>query len=178
MGRSIVTLLAMPVALASVPAVASPPATDSPEGPTPASAPEPGPSSDPNDARRAELRAEIKRGDRLVIGGGVVGGVGVITTLLAMPLLVTAAMERRDDTPGGPLDTEVSADELRFRERAGAVFLGSGLAITAVGATLLGLGITRRKKASRELRSLTVAPAVSLTGADERRLGLSLGLRF
>jgi hypothetical protein len=111
--------------------------------------------------RNRKLAAEGKKTDAMLIAGYVVGSVGLLFLLgSAGAFGAGAALDEGSEDNAGQDSTT-----------AGFVALGIGLGGVATGATLLGVGFSRRKKHQRG--ELTVAPALAPSFA-----GASLRLRF
>lgn len=105
------------------------------------------------------LSRESQKTDAMIIAGYVTGSIGLVALLVGFGGL------------GGAAAAEDAAPGQRTGRGVGYVGLGVGLAGVATGATLLGVGFSRRKKI-RE-RQLRVAPSVG-----RRSASLSFGMRF
>jgi hypothetical protein len=114
--------------------------------------------------RNRKLAAEGKKTDAMLIAGYVVGSVGLLFLLGAAGAFGAGAVLGQNSE-----DSEDNAGQ--GSTTAGFVALAIGLGGVATGATLLGVGFSRRKKHQRG--ELTIAPALAPSFA-----GASLRLRF
>lgn len=121
-----------------------------PEGPTPAPAPQ-GMSPEEH-ARMLEVNAERKKADRLILAGGIVGGVGVLAEIgLLIPFFWLASR------------IGYEAEEGERVPDFGTWFIAQGAAggaLIVAGGTLVLVGVVRRKSAPRRVdeRHLSFGP--------------------
>jgi hypothetical protein len=128
----------------------APAAAEAPPAAVPAATPVP---PAPPSPEIIELRDRQRKADRLAIGGYVVTGVGGLVCLVSMPLLISARIEKNKEAnffqeAGDP-------EAVRVKTRIGLAILGSGLGLAIVGVTLIGVGLTRKKRHTRELEELS-----------------------
>lgn len=114
-------------------------------------------------AENRRLSTEAKKADTMIIAGYVVGSVGLFFLLVGAGGLGAGAAV--DD------DTEDTAGAARTSRGVGYGGLALGVAGVAAGATLLGVGFSKRKKA--QARQVRVAPQIG-----PRSAGLGISGRF
>jgi hypothetical protein len=161
----IATATAVAIAMSSTVHAAEPePATPqdgvswgSEDEPTPAAAPAPvvtsAPTATPPSPQVLELRDRQRKAERIAISGYVVTGVGGLVCLLALPLLISARIEKNKEAnffqeAGDP-------ESVRTKTHVGIGMIGAGLGVAIVGGVLIGVGLTRKRRHTRELEELT-----------------------
>ncbi len=160
--------------------------------PVPPVVPAPPPVAVPSGARdddpeTAELRLAVSKGTRLTKAGAITGGIGLGAGLIFVggALILAANAQRRADTDDYATEFQLADFEGRVRRRK-KFAIGAGV-ITApaviVGAVLLGVGLTRTKRArerleirNAELRSKPSAMLVPTAGREGG--GLAVAGRF
>jgi len=118
-------------------------------------------------AENQKLAAESKKADNLIIAGYVVGAVGILALFVAAGGFGTSAA-------ADPIDDEDLDPDAAPGEAAASVGYGGiafGVAGLAAGATLLGVGFSRRKKI--RARQVRVAPMFG-----PKTAGVALGMKF
>jgi hypothetical protein len=144
-GKTLTIGIAAALALPMPRAIAAEPVAE-PAGPSPV---------------QTELRAEAAKGERIAIGGYVVVGVGGLVMLLGVPPLVAGRIDA-DDDGSGRFDTRRTPEQARGLRRFGTGMMLTGLGIAAIGGTLIGVGLSRKHRAERELQTRSArAPMVS-----------------
>ena len=107
-----------------------------------------------------ELRDRQRKAEQLAIGGYVVTGVGGLVALLSLPPLISARIEK--DKEANFFQEAGDPEAVRTKRRLGIGMLGAGLGVAALGRVLVGIGLTRRKRHTRELDELS-RPRASAT---------------
>lgn len=137
-----------------------------------------GPVAAPVSPEIVELRDRRRKAERLAIGGYVVTGVGALVCLLSLPVLITARMaSKQQDNFFQEAD---DPEDVRAKRRMGLGMLGAGLGVAAIGGTLIGVGLSRRNRHTRELEELSrPRPAAAVTPtATSHGGGVALVGRF
>lgn len=126
----------------------------------------------PPSPRLVALRDREAGAERIAIAGYVVTVVGGVVLLAGMPLLISGRIEQNKEEnffqeAGDP-------DSARRKKRIGATMMLTGAGIACVGATLIAVGLVRKKRINREIDSLaTITPWLGTRSA-----GLGLVGRF
>lgn len=104
--------------------------------------------------KNAKLRDEGRKADSMIIAGYVVGSIGLLALLSAAGGFGAGAAADATEDEGAR----------RAGRLTGFTSLGFGLAATATGATLLGVGFSKRKKLQRGEIAFTPSASPTMAG--------------
>jgi hypothetical protein len=132
------------------------------------------PTATPPSPQVLELRDQQRKSERIAISGYVVTGVGGLVCLLALPLLISARIEKNKEAnffqeAGDP-------ESVRTKTHVGIGTIGAGLGVAIVGGVLIGVGLTRKRRQTRELEELSRPRAGARLSPAAHRYGGGVAL--
>ncbi len=139
--------------------------------------PKPSPGPPPPSPELDRLQTRSDQGEKLAIAGYVVGSLGVIMLFAGLGPLVAGEIE--EDKEENFFQEAGDPESARRKKRLGAGLMLTGLGVAAIGGTLVGVGLVRKKRAEDEMRRILTTPTASIAPwFGDRAGGLALSGRF